>query len=256
MGMPKFRKLKKELGFSDAANEYIEVLLREAGSKSLTEDRFQELANKHSIKVNDFSFNDAALQIRKSYIVSVYKSFESFLSDIDKDIRTYTACNKEREEGKSLLYHVYSTVFGMKKKNDRNYLLYLICDYYRLLRNSFAHRERDKALQDAYSAIIKHPIEIQSIFPRLKITEDDKKTSFDDFILYSRASKALAYAINKNIPYDIRKVVESIDLSTIKHCSNNSKRITGWAKTRLEKEFELSANQKEEAIVSIIHKLQ
>ncbi len=68
-----YNKLKKDLGLSDAVNEYIEVLVRKFAFEALSETEFQKIAAIYNIKVNDISVDDAISKIRRYYIVSVYQ---------------------------------------------------------------------------------------------------------------------------------------------------------------------------------------
>lgn len=255
MGTPIYNAFKKELGFTDAANEYIEVLLRNMENQNLSEKEFQKLANQLLIKVNDYSIVNASFQIRKGYIISVYKSFDNFLQLTHNHIKKYATRFEARADGESLLKNTYKLIFGMQETDTNNYLLYLICDYYRLIRNAYAHTENTENINRAYNLILKHPINIHSVFPKLDAPHDSSNINFDDFILYSRAAKKLAYELINNISYDTDKIAESFSVTEMKKLKNNTARITTQIFLFLDMNFNISDSQKEDIVNAVIAKI-
>lgn len=246
MGTPYYNKLEKELGFNDAANEYIEVFLRNIESLSLSESEFQLLAEKAGIKVNNYDVTQAASQIRKSYIIAVYKAFESFMIDLDTQAKKYAVSYSKKEDGESLLKCLYKNFLDISKKNEASYCLFLICDYYRLIRNYYAHKENISDIENAYKRLVEHVEDVKEIFGNLNVPNSLDKISFDDFILYSRAVKKLAKIFSSSITFSASKIAENYQISKIARCVNSTEKMEKKIAFDLSMNFPLEKNQVDE----------
>lgn len=221
-----YNKFVHDLGMSDAINEYIEVLLRQFESTPHDEDSFQMIASRFGIRVNDVHPQTAISRIREYYIITVFQAFEDFLNEMHTHLKAYGQQYDENfEPSESMLKHVHKNLLGMQRTSDQSYLNYLICDYYRLIRNLFAHADNPKKVQTAYQRLVERQDEIVSTYPLLQAPHDFEHIDFDDFILYSRAAKNLAELYVANIRYDVEKFIRKYDLERFRVYKNNPKRL-------------------------------
>lgn len=228
------------MGEDDAINEYIEVLIRGIENEKISEERFQELAQKFGIKVNDVSIKCAMSKIRNNYIISVYKDFEAFLSDFERYLSDYGSNLEPKMDGESKLKRLYKSILNISRVNSQEYLLLLICDYYRLLRNCIAHTESLNNLKVAYDKIQLRSKELRSMFPKLNAPNRMGSIQFDDFVLYSRAVKLLAEYLWENIEYDDEKIVAAIDIKKYMKFKNNYRRFYAAVKNEVQECFTIN----------------
>lgn len=238
-----YNKLKTDLGLSDAVNEYIEVLVRKLESESLSEEEFQEIATKYDIKVNDISVDDATSKIRRYYIVSTYQIQENFLISLNDYLNRYAKEYRERKDGESMLKYLCYRLLDMQKVNDEPYLYYLICDYYRLVRNYVVHIEDKRKIDNAYSVVKERSADIFDKFPKLIAPNDIGEIGFDDFVLYSRSLKKLAQKLLDELQYDLDKVAKSIDLKKYSKQANSPDHIRSSIKFELQINFRLNSEE-------------
>lgn len=213
------------LGMSDATNEYIEVLLRQFESAPHDEDSFQIIASRFGVRVNDVRPQTALSRIREYYIVTVFQVFEDFLNQMHTYLKSYGQYNEVKDQSDSLVKHIHKNLVGMQRKSDTSFLNYLICDYYRLIRNLCAHADNPQKVQAAYQLLVERKNEIAATYPNLQAPHDFEHIDFDDFILYSRAAKNLAELYVESIRYDIEKFIDKYDLERFRVYRNNPKRL-------------------------------
>lgn len=243
MGQSLYNKLKTDLGFSDAVNEYIEVLVRKFESESLSEEEFQKVATLYSIKVNDVSVDDAVSKIRGYYIVSTYQIQEAFLTALNDHLNKYAKEYRKRDDGESMLKYLCYRLLDMQKVTDEAYLDYLICDYYRLVRNYIAHTEDKRKLDNAFCLINGRQAEVKDNYPKLIAPRIIGEIGFDDFVLYSRSLKKLAKKLFKEIPYDLDKVAKSINLKKYSKLANSPDHIRRSIGFELQIDFALKSDE-------------
>ena len=159
-----YNKFKQDLGISDATNEYIEVLLRQFECSKHDESSFQSIASEFGIKVNDVSPQTAIQKIREYYIITVYQVFEEFLSQMHSFIKQYGEYKENKDKSISMLQHIHVNLIGMCKTSETPYLCYLICDYYRHVRNLCAHTDDTHKVQKVYEKLVKRKDEIEALF--------------------------------------------------------------------------------------------
>lgn len=246
-----YNKFKQDLGISDAANEYIEVLLRQFESTPNDESSFQVMASHYGIRVNDVEPQTAISKIREYYIITVFQVFEDFLSQMHSYLKDYGKYNGNRDSSDSMLKHIHKNLIGMKRTTEISYLNFLICDYYRLIRNLCAHTDNAKKVQSAYQILLERKEEIEVIYLQLQAPNDFQNISFDDFVLYSRAAKNLAEEYVFNIKYDTEKFVSKFDLDRFRLYRNNPKRL----RAKLEWDLKVNYSIKSENIEMIVDKL-
>ena len=250
-----YNRLKTDLGISDSVNEYIEVLVRKMDEESLTEEEFQKLATTHNIKVNDVTADEAINKIRGYYIVSVFQILEAFLVSLNDYLNKYSEEFRKREDGESMLKYLCCRLIDMKKVNDEAYLFYLICDYYRLVRNYIAHVDNVRKIDNAYDCIKVRQHEINDKFEKLIAPNSIMKIGFDDFVLYSRAAKKLAKKMIENIQYDLDKVAQSFDTSKYAKLKNAPERIEKSIRYELQVRFPLNSRDVEYIVAKLVQEM-
>ena len=143
----------------------------------------------------------------------------------------------------------------MKKVNDEAYLFYLICDYYRLVRNYIAHVDNVRKIDNAYNCIIVRQHEINDKFEKLIAPNSIKKIGFDDFVLYSRAAKKLAKKMTENIQYDLDKVAQSFETSKYAKLKNAPERIEKSIRYELQVKFPLNSRDVEYIVAKLVQEM-
>ena len=251
-----YNDLKKKMGETDSVNEYIELIVRKFESEKHGIAELSAFTSIYGIKVNEFDVSEALLMIRKNYIVSVNLVFENFLYRISENLKL--AKNyKSKDDKESLLRNIYRNTFGLKNVNSNEYLYYLLCDYYRLVRNCSVHRDKDKGdtISKAYDEVLLRKKKIKTLFPKLNVLGNCGNVEFDDFILFSNVSKKLALAIEKNIDYDSDKIIEGIDLTRFKKYKNSNERLSKSLKIEIKGKYYLNEKQLDSIVETLIRKI-
>ena len=249
-----YNNLKTALGESDAQCECIEVFLRIAEDQYKEVDAFNELARRYNVTVNNISTTEACQIARKGFIVSVYRLFEVFLNEIIDIIKRLGNYGEFKlEKGDSKLKCAYKQIFDISKHNEENYTLFLLCEYYRLIRNAQAHDSDEKAKLEKTYIELKNQIERvpSAVNHKLDAPNSLEKLGFDDFILFSRAVKELARNLFYEMDYDEYKVAESYSIKKLKKVKTNKERVCQIIRSDLRMQYYLS-EKKEKQIVDII----
>lgn len=246
-----YNRFKDNLGISDAMNEYIEVLLRQFENSPHDEDSFQNIASTFGIRVNDVPPQIAIKKVREYYIITVFQSFDGFLDEMNDFLLEYGIYTPKSDKGVPMLKHIHSSLLGMRKTSEFSYLCYMICDYYRSIRNLCAHTDNIDKVKKAYQKLMQRNDEITSLFKQLQAPNEYGNISFDDFILYSRAAKKLAKMYIDNIDYDIDKFVTKFDVKHFHKYRNNPKRL----RLALETEINYKYPMKSEDVKNVVDKL-
>jgi len=198
-GMSLYNQLKLELGEIDASAACLELAMREfiAASKRFSSSTafVQQLSQQHGIRVDVF---DIGLFVRRGAalrIIGVTQAFEGF---IDRYIESHPRIqDKEgRKKGELLLNFVVRKMGSPKSTVDSltDSLDYKLYSYYRQLRNGIAHQTT--ATQSATALSLLHPLQTETHndprYVRLAAPNDPQGLTFDDYVLFSRAAKAVA----------------------------------------------------------------
>lgn len=192
-------KFYKSLGQFDAICEFTEVAVRDFLSNVKSETEFNDLLTEksilHKIKVNAVELNIFRSRIAQSYILSVYQSFELFLREFkDEHSKLYNDSWKLPESTHSLLEKTIQKTSSMGKAQSVIGEFRLeIYEYYRLVRNKFAHEYiKDEKINKAYKNVKNYQNEIAKYYPNLNAPNTFSNICFDDFILFSRVVKSIA----------------------------------------------------------------
>lgn len=250
-----YKELKQELGMSDAINEFIEVLLRQFENSSYDDNSFQNIATEFGIKVNNVTPQEALCKIREYYIISTFKIFEEQLNKLHCFLKKYGKYKSEIEPSDSMLKHLYKNLIGMSKTSEISYLYYLVCDYYRLVRNYCAHADNLDKIRNLYETLDERKEEIMYSFGQLQAPNEYGSINFDDFILYSRAAKKLMEIYINNIVYDIDKLVENFDMKRFRKYRNNPERLQKAIENELKSQLTINPEIVKNVVDKLIEKV-
>jgi len=198
-----FRNLKKGLGEFDAVVECNELAIREflKNLNAATEkDKFiKDLSEKHFIKVDIVNVDYFSARIRQFYILSVLQQAEQFFDEFKKEYKTYYEDWIEKESGEtdfdSVLKNTFNTTTqGIKEIGEEVYFAY---EYYRLVRNRFAHSEEKdvKKLDSLWSKIVGFGEFYSQSFHCSGAPNKYVKIDFNDFLLITNVVKHIGYTI-------------------------------------------------------------
>lgn len=249
-----FNILKMRLGEIDAINEYTEVLLRYSADAINGESYFQSVAAKYGIRVNDVPFTIVADRVRRSYFIAVQTEVEKFANAYLEKCKMYGKSYTPKQDRESSLKAAYKQNISMGVKITDAWLLYLICDYYRLVRNNTAHN-LDTELNDKYSELNERRADIKKMFPELSAPNDDANIQFDDFLLFSRALKMLATELLNKFIHDEDKLLE-LNRDKIKKYINNLERQKRVLTCELVERYDVNKEDAPVLVDSIINKMK
>lgn len=250
-----YNQLKRDLGESDACCEYIEVLFRAHEKEGLTEEELIVMSNEAGIKVDSFDFQKASRIVRESYILTVHQRFEVFLYELKSIIAEFCVGFRAKEDKEPILDCIYRNIFDLRKKNNEIYVYYLICDYYRLIRNQNAHLGKQNDAENTYREIVERKESILQFTGKLGLPNSFDKLGFNDFVIFSRAVKKLAQEMIKNLNYDEKRIAEKFDIKVCKKYSKESQRCRDSVRHALEVQFDLNGEKLEDTVQMILDRV-
>lgn len=209
-----FNKFKKTLGQYCAINQFIELsnrcFISEHGADIADREQFISLATQNAISLTHYDSQAHLKNISRSYIVNVHLCFETFLKDLNEEIKKYGKKQykeKDTHNGESWLQCVTKNIVEGKLPNDIQ-KLYDLCEYYRLVRNSSVHDLHDvNEPPVAFSKLKKYDFNQETKFKKLSAPNYYSDISFDDFIMFARSAQELAEYLYKNLSYDYEKII-------------------------------------------------
>lgn len=199
-----FRNLKKGLGEFDAVVECNEMAIREFLKNldaSVDKTKFiQDLAQIHSVRVDTVRIDLFSSRIRLFYILSVMQQAEQFFDEFKKEYRSYFESEWDnKSDGETdfdnLLKNIYSSkergIDGIGKE------VYHGLEYYRLVRNRFAHSESKdlKRLNNQCKKIVEYSDFYNTSFHSTGCPNTYDKIDFNDFLLLSNIIKNIGYTL-------------------------------------------------------------
>jgi hypothetical protein len=191
-----YRGFKRELGKTNAAVECAELSVRKflhEAEKSEDASAFVKAASdEYRVRVDTLDPPLLKKLLAQLHITTVHQEFESFLPAM---IREYRGKGVELEKGDSLLKGTLKDVFGSYDAGLKKLGRFEVetAEYYRLVRNSFAHDGSTVAAKADIPRLreLLEKLEDES-YSRLSAPHASESVDFDDFILFSRVSKRLA----------------------------------------------------------------
>lgn len=234
--LPCIPNLIKCLGKVDATVECTELAIREFINECKNDpDTICEYSKRHNIKVDYVNLDHLQVRTAQLYLISVYQQAEGFLENFRDE---HPLAKKWRyDDDDDLLRRILKNI-GSTYQQTQNIVGILevdLFDYYRHIRNCYMHPEIDKTTHDKKTEKLKELVKHNQNYARLNAPNIYDEISFDDFILFTRIIKHIAYALCKvNRPTDqeiadilikkIRTDQTSMKLQTIKRLKNNPKR--------------------------------
>lgn len=197
-----FTKFRKELGYINITNQYIELASRKLQSHYGHElqTNFVSIAKDAGLTISTLC-EDYSLRIVQGYIVSIYTCLDRFLVDF-KNLPGSPTYQKELPDKVSLLEYTWDTVCKKASNDEKN--AYHLCNYYRLVRNNIVHKgESNNQLRLSFSQVKK----IHN--SRLEAPNNISELTFDDQVLFSRSAFSLSKVLFTKGEYDITKVAEA-----------------------------------------------
>ena len=194
---PAYRALKQELGAYDACVEVVELALRDfremAAKNSKGLDAYiAEAAGRHGLYVSSVApelLNESTANL---YIVLVHQALDSFLSKLRREVPERCKWSRQADGSSSTSAPLNAAVkqAGIVSQTSGDDLVFRICDYYRLLRNSFAHGESASSLE--LPLTLRDELSRDARFSKLAAPNQPGHQTFDDFVLYTRCVKLIA----------------------------------------------------------------
>jgi len=212
-----FRSLKAELGELDCYSECIEIAVRQLVDNALKSGspvtHIQELSRKFGVRVDDIDVASLSVHVCQLYLVTVHQQFERFLADLSNEYGTAKLWSKTSKESwlTSVLRNIGPDVDTAKSRVGE--LPVLIVEYYRGVRNKFAHHDFDAARFSRTLPRIRMATPA-SKYAKLSAPNTYNEVTFDDFILFSRAVKDSAVGISKlcqPTPAEIAQMLTEVD---------------------------------------------
>ena len=195
--------LKKELGYANVTNQYIELTAR-----SFQIDHRKECLQKRARMVN-LSISELpenyTTRIAKGYIIGVHSCVEHFLWKYrllaGSPVHGY---DYRPEDDDNRLKWTLEICYGNSIPHDVKQL-YFICNYYRLARNEIVHiGSGSNELRQARSQLhnLDKELLLSGMCGRLDAPNDLVHLNFDDQVLFSRAARTICERIYRDSKYD------------------------------------------------------
>lgn len=249
---PCYKELKLNLGYFDSIIELNELAVREFIYKSLGvnfKDYIEEKSKFHEIRV-DFPTvpEDFSSIIAKSYLVLVHQAFEEFLEKFRLQSQQLKIEKWSWEENKPKLETVFKSVDSAYKSNEN--INYIICEYYRHIRNLVAHKnEKLKSnLEKEYDKISFFKDQIFKKYNLVSVPNTFDKISFNDFVLFTRAVKDLAFELCNKIQYTPEEIAKLIEPEKYSRFLNNKDRLKKAIEAELRSNFGIQKENADEII--------
>jgi len=195
--------LYKNLGRFDAIVEFIEISIRDfiyQAEETGDFDGFLQIKSKqHNISVHSVDKSVYRARISHSYILSVYQTSELFLHQFrEEHMDFYNIVWTLDDTGDDLLIKTIRKISSINSaiSNIGEHRLSLF-KYYRTIRNKYSHDMiRDNRVDKQFQILNQFLPQIQLDYVGLAAPNEYDKISFDDFILFTRTIKDIAYKLN------------------------------------------------------------
>jgi len=215
-----FRNIKKGLGEFDAVVECNEMAIREflKNLKASPDQRqfIQDLSEKHGVRVDTVSVDLFSSRIRLFYILSVMQQAEQFFGEFKKEYQTYnpTWNEKKEKDGETDFDNILSNIFTSKGRgiNEIGKEVYHGFEYYRLVRNRFAHSEEKdlKKLNNQCLKISEYAEFYNATYHSINSPNNYDKIDFNDFLLFTNIIKHIGYTLCEKCKPDNAQLAEKI----------------------------------------------
>lgn len=272
-----FRNLKKGLGEFDAVVECNEMAIREfllnlKGSQN-QKQFIQNLSDRHQVRVDTINISLFSSRIRLFYIMSVMQQAEQFIDEFRKEYKTYYPTWTNKVDGETDFDNLLQNIFSSKGQGiiEIGNEVYYGFEYYRLIRNRFAHSEEKdlRKLDTLCKKVKKFTDYYNSNFHSSNSPNDYKNIDFNDFLLFTNIIKNIGYTLCEKCKPDNSKLAERIaeleikvdnkiikPIKTINKLKNNPNRFLNAISNLLNSTFgKINSSDRDEIIKHIKNRI-
>ncbi|WP_434347657.1 hypothetical protein ACN6A1_06260 [Myxococcus virescens] len=250
---PCYRDLKLRLGELDALCECLEIAIRDlvesANGSSDPNEFMGERSRHHGVRVNRVDIPGLQAHAARTHIMTVYQSLEDFLDDLRSE---HPLGDQWDMNGKRDLLTKTAGALGFNPT-----LPFDICQYYRLIRNAVAHPSARDGLRGSTAKVsaLQHRVAQAPNLNTLDAPNPFDNVTFDDFVLFSRATKLLAMELcAAGRPSDAELRAEAVT-STSKQEGQLRKNPTRLANARsgyLQTRYSLSKSEADRIVAGLL----
>ncbi len=265
-----YRNLKNNLGKFDAIVEYNELAVREffacAEGYENPNEYISLLSERHHIRVNAVNLSAMPTRIAQFYILSVFQQAEEFLENFRREYKEFVQKEWADDEKDSLLEKILKnigTVF-LENRSAIGELKLEIFDYYRLVRNQFMHTEiKGERLNTYFGKLRNYSEHINAEYKVNQAPNKYNEMSFEDFILFSRVTKDIAFELcqlgrpsDEELVHRIQRLDQEegsgVNFSKLKKLKNNRTRLENALYNLLREQYALVDKSEAEPIVKTL----
>lgn len=254
-------ELYRELGKFDAVVEFTELAVREFIQEAENGGNFDqfitERSKKHKIRVDAVDQSIYRSRISQSYILSVYQRAELFIHEFRIECNDLKDTSWKLDDTKdSILIKTIRKISAYNpavlKIGEHNLALF---DYYRVIRNKYSHdRIEDTKVEKAFAKISNYKKEIMENYPGLNAPNDFNNISFDDFILFTRVIKDIAYHLSNIIaPSDEEVKLYYLRKNFYSELNQNPARKANALKAHMRSNFGIETLEAEKILALMCH---
>jgi len=208
-----YRDFKRTLGKMNAAVECAELAVRRFLQDARCSDNptafVQAVSAELNVRVDHLDASLLRGLISQLHITSVHQEFEYFLTSMARELRGKSI---EPDKGDSLLKGTLKQLLGGYEKalKEVGRCEVEVAEYYRLVRNSFAHEGSDGARKVDVTRLRELVKQEGDSFSRLNAPHSFGAVDFDDFVLFTRIVKRLAEKLCQAVRPTNDEIVEMI----------------------------------------------
>jgi hypothetical protein len=192
-----YQDLRQQLGDIDSLAAAIIIATRDlTGDAALTSDPQEHLvarATARGVNTRHVDFRRLEPRTIQLVLVGVFQQVEAFLDEIRKEQELFGRRLDRQRDGETLLAHTLRTLPGGTLANQQRLGRERVdlLDYYRLVRNAFAHEGDEEKLVRAFDNVKGHQALVAKDYG-LKAPNPVSDLTHDDYLLATRLTKYLA----------------------------------------------------------------
>jgi hypothetical protein len=261
-----FRDFKRTLGKMNAAVECAELamrrLLRDVEQSNNRAEFVQAVSKEFNVRVDSLDASLLKGLIAQFHIATVHQEFEGFLTSLARELRGKAI---KPDEGDSLLKGTLKQLLGgfEEGQNKIGRFEVEIAEYYRLVRNGFAHDGADGAVKKNVTRLRSLVKEQGVTFSRMNSPNTFESVEFDDFILFTRVVKKLAEKLSQAVRPSDADIVEmvrkhnengahNVNFKKFHHLKQNSERLERAISSLLRTLYGLDPNESAPIVRSLM----
>lgn len=229
-----YKILQKELGYSDVINEMSEMIIREFMDTVQLSNEFEidygEIAKRHGIHLNFSDMNEVTNSLSRNYLVNSYSVVENFFREFRKEYCELHDTDWNFDDKESKLKSTVKNVIDNAKLDEAIEKIgtfnYNVMEYYRLVRNATVHdiRRTKNVPNEFYQETKIGLVDKYEQYGLIKAPNKYENINFNDFLLYSRVSKNIAYSLSCLTQPSLYVIANRIKLEKYDKFENKPKR--------------------------------